>query len=76
MKAINYILGLGGFTFAVAAVAFAARLTKFAWRCHDLPLAASCIFGMVWFSALAVKFIGWAWSTPGGAGESGRRAAK
>ena len=76
MKAINYILGFGGFAAAVVAAIFCAKVGHFGLVCGDIRIAAACWLGMVWFGALAVKFIGWAWSTPGGAGESGRGAAK
>ena len=76
MKAINHILGFGGFAAAVVAAIYISRFAAFAWRCRDVPLTMSCTFGVIWFAALAVKIIGWAWSTPGGAGEAGRGAAK
>lgn len=60
MKAINYILGFGGFAFAVLAAIYTSRFAAFAWRCHDIPLFASSAFGVVWFGALAVKFAAWA----------------
>ena len=60
MKAINYILGFGAFAAAVVAAIYIGRFAAFAWRCHDIPLAMSCTFGVIWFAALAVKFAAWA----------------
>ena len=62
MKAINYILGFGGFAAAVVAAIYTGRFAAFAWRCHDIPLAMSCTFGVIWFGAAAIKLIAWAWS--------------
>ena len=76
MKAINYILGFGGFAAAVVAAIFCAKVGHFGLTCGDIRVAVVAWLGIVWFAALAVKIIGWAWSTPGGAGESGRGAAK
>jgi len=61
MRAINYILGFGAFAAAVVAAIYTGRFAAFAWRCHDIPLAMSCTFGVIWFCALGVKLIGWAW---------------
>ena len=76
MKAINYILLFGGFAAAVLAAIFCAKVGHFGLACGDIRVAVVAWLGIVWFAALAVKIIGWAWSTPGGAGESGRGAAK
>ena len=59
MKAINYILGFGAFAAAVVAAIYLSRFADFAWQCRDVPLAAGCTFGAVWFFALAVKFCAW-----------------
>jgi len=55
MKAINYILGFGGFAAAVVAAIYISRFAAFAWRCRDVPLTMSCTFGVMWFAALAIK---------------------
>lgn len=60
MKAINYILGFGGFAFAVLAAIFCAKVGHFGLACGDIRVAAVAWFGMIWFGALAVKFAVWA----------------
>ena len=60
MKAINYILGFGGFAAAVVAAIFCAKVGHFGLVCGDMRIAAACWLGMIWFGALAVKFIEWA----------------
>ena len=66
MKTINYILGFGGFAAAVVAAIFCAKIGHFGLVCGDIRVAAAGWCGMVWFGALSIKLIGWAWK---GAGE-------
>ena len=66
MKAINYILGFGGFAAAVVAAIFCAKVGHFGLTCGDIRVAAVAWCGMIWFGALAVKIGAWACK---GAGE-------
>ena len=61
MKAINYIIGFGAFAAAVVSAIFCALVGRWAVAVRDLPMAASCCFGIIWFTALAIKSAAWAW---------------